>query len=153
MRKLPEVEEAKLLMSEAVSWSVMRWLKEKKKVRAAADKANDTLWAMQKTVRNSWPDELQAAYEQLGGTDGAAGKRKAGAQTISDEIRLLVKAVKQADDEAYQAHLDAEEVFDKADKRLSTSLAREGCRKAIHSWELYEQAILKAEAAPASAKK
>ena len=60
--------------------------------------------------------------------------------------------MKEADDEAYQAHLDAEETFDRAEKRLSTSLAREGARKAILSWELYEKAIVKAEAGLSSGK-
>ena len=29
---------------------------------------------------------------------------------------------------------------------MSSDLAREGCKKAIHSWELHEKAIRKAEA-------
>jgi hypothetical protein len=141
MNKLPEVEEAKSLMLEATSWSVMRWLKEKKRVRKTADKANDTLWALQKTVRASWPDDLQSAYAEL-----ETGQQKsAKSSPAATQLNHFVRAVKQADDEAYQAHLDAEETFDRADKRLSTSLAREGCRKAIHSWELYEEAIEKAE--------
>jgi hypothetical protein len=41
--------------------------------------------------------------------------------------------------------MDAEATFDLAEKQLSTSMAREGCRKAIHSWELHEKAIRKAE--------
>ncbi len=36
--------------------------------------------------------------------------------------------------------------FDEAEKQLSTSLAREGCRKAIQSWDLHEAAIHKAKA-------
>jgi hypothetical protein len=42
--------------------------------------------------------------------------------------------------------MDAEETFDEAERQLSTSLAREGCRKAIQSWELHEKAIRRAEA-------
>jgi hypothetical protein len=42
--------------------------------------------------------------------------------------------------------MDAEKSFDDAQRQLSTSLARDGCRKAIHSWRLYERAIQKAEA-------
>jgi hypothetical protein len=61
------------------------------------------------------------------------------------EATLIAKKVKEADDEAYRARMDAEEAFDQAEKQLSTSLAREGCRKAIHSWELHEKAIRKAE--------
>jgi hypothetical protein len=48
--------------------------------------------------------------------------------------------------------LDAEETFDQADKKLSTSLAREGARKAILSWVLYEKAIVKAESGLSSSK-
>ena len=65
---------------------------------------------------------------------------------------LFVKSVKEADDAAYQAHLDAEESFDRAEKRLSTSQAREGARKAILSWELFERAIVLAEAGLSSNK-
>ena len=55
--------------------------------------------------------------------------------------------VKEADDEAETARLDAEDTFDVAEKKLSASLAREGARKAIESWDLREAAIRKAEAA------
>jgi hypothetical protein len=45
--------------------------------------------------------------------------------------------------------MDAESTFDEAEKQLSTALAREGCRKAIHSWELFEKAIHLSEGAAA----
>ena len=51
MRKLTEVEEAKALMTEAVEWSVMKWLREKKRVRKAADKANDALDALEQEIK------------------------------------------------------------------------------------------------------
>ncbi len=136
-------------MTEGLNWSVVKWIREKKRVRKAADKANNVLWAMQAAVKKSWPDDLKLAYQELAARDGHRGPQKAaeGASAIGPELKLLARAVKHADDEAYQAHLDAEDTFDKADKRLSTSLAREGARKAIRSWELYEAAIAKAEAA------
>ncbi len=143
MKKLAEVEEAKALMTEAVNWSVMKWLTEKKRVRRTADKANNALWAMQKEVKASWNDELKAAYAEL----SAEGKQNNGGAPATDPaIKSLAKRVKEADDEADRAHNDAEETFDKAERVLSTSLAREGCRKAINSWDLYEKAIVKAEA-------
>jgi hypothetical protein len=154
MKILPEVDEAKALMTEAASWSVMKWLKEKKRVRKAADKANHTLWALQKAVQNSWPQDLKLAYAQLAESPAKAKvplwqseDRQLPGTAVVDRaaINRLARAVKQADDQAYQAHLDAEETFAMADKRLSTSLAREGCRQAIRSWELYETAITKAE--------
>ena len=149
MEKIAEVEEAKALMTEGQSWSVMRWLREKKKVRRAADKANAALWAMQKALKESWSAELRAAYEGLAAAgDGGRVRQPA----IDRETMLFVKSVKEADDAAYQAHLDAEETFDRAEKRLSTSQAREGARKANLSWVLYEEAIVKAEAGLSSSK-
>jgi len=158
MKKLPEVEEAKALMTEALNWSVMKWIMEKKRVRKTADKANNSLWAMQKALRDSWGTELISAYDVLGEHVGnAAGNSerqrfKQDASPVDPEIKRLAKAVKQADDEAYAAHLDAEETFDRADKLLSTAKAREGCRKAILSWELYEKAIFKSEACVSQSK-
>jgi hypothetical protein len=119
MDKLPEVETAKALMTEAVAWSVMKWLREKKRVRKTADQANAALDQLHQAVKDRWPDAAKA---------------------------VNAKKVKEADDEAYRAHLDAEATFDEAEKLLSTSLAREGCRKAILSWDLHEKAIRKAEA-------
>jgi hypothetical protein len=43
--------------------------------------------------------------------------------------------------------MDAENTFDEAERQMSTRLAREGCSKAIASWELHEAAIRKAEVA------
>jgi hypothetical protein len=60
--------------------------------------------------------------------------------------------VKEADDAAYHARMAAEEIFDEAERQLNTDLAQEGCQKAIHSWELHEKAIRKAEAVPDSTK-
>jgi len=143
MNKLPEVEQAKALMTEAVNWSVMKWLMEKKRVRQAADKANNVLWALQKQVKTHWPSDLKAAYDELAPKNGDTARKR----HIDDDVREIAKLIKDADDEAWNAHVDAEETFDKAEKILSTSLAREGCRKAINSWDLYEKAIGKAEAA------
>lgn len=152
MKKFDEVEQAKALMTEGLSWSVMKWIAEKKRVRKAADKANNLLWTTQKTLREFWSDELIAAYDALAGADGNSGRQrpKQDGAAIDLEIKRLAHALKKADDEAYAAHLDAEETFDKADKWLSTAKAREGCRKAILSWELYEKAILKSELASQS---
>jgi hypothetical protein len=40
MRKLPEVQHAKELMTEAMDWSTFKWLFEKSRVRQTADRAN-----------------------------------------------------------------------------------------------------------------
>ena len=152
MRKLTEVEEAKALMSEGIEWSVMKWLREKKRVRKAADKANDALDALEQEIKRGWSAELTAAYNELlpASSNAAAGRQprsKNNTEAISPEIRLTARQIKQADEQAYRAHMDAEETFDEAEKQLSTRLAREGASKAITSWELHESAIRKAEAA------
>jgi len=138
MRQLPEVEEAKALMTEATEWSVMKWLREKKRVRRTADRANDALDQLSKETKLLWPDELRAAY-------GALAQNTSRGNHPDAEIPNAVKQVKRADDEAFRAHMDAESTFDEAERQLSTSMAREGCRKAIYSWELHEKAIRIAE--------
>jgi len=138
MRKLTEVEEAKALMTEATEWSVMKWLKEKKRVRKTADRANDALDQLSKETKLLWPDELRAAYGELAKNASRQNQRDA-------EPLKAVKQVKRADDEAFRARMDAESTFDEAESQLSTSMAREGCRKAIYSWELHENAIRMAE--------
>jgi len=149
VEKLPEVVAAKALMTEAMTWSVMKWLREKKRVRKTADRANALLDQLSESVKARWPDGLRTAYEALSRT--AAGGCDARNQqkqppTLDPEAKLIAKKVKDADDDAYRARMDAERTFDEAERQLSTSLAREGCRKAIHGWELHEKAIRKAEA-------
>ncbi len=146
--KLPAVEQAKTLMTEAITWSVMKWLREKKTVRKAADQANAALDRLNQAVKDRWPDALRVASETL--TGAAAGKKPKHLATVTPEIAALLKTVKEADEQAYRARMDAEETFDQAEKQMSTTMAREGCRKAIHSWELHEKAIRKAEAAISS---
>ena len=63
MEKLPEVEAAKALMTEAVAWSVMKWLREKKRVRKTADLANAALDRLSETTKARWPEGLRLAYE------------------------------------------------------------------------------------------
>ena len=145
MQKLPEVQTAKLLMTEAIHWSVMRWLREKKRVRTTADEANAALDEMRRLVAVRWDADVKAAYGTLGNTNS---DKKASAKTNGEASRFAAQ-IKQADDEARSARMDAEEAFDQAERQLSTSLAREGCRKAIRSWELHEEAIRIAESAVA----
>ncbi len=146
MSKLPEVEAAKNLMTEAMAWSVMKWLREKKRVRKTADQANAALDKWGEGVKRSWTDGVRDAYEVLLAEEGSGRSPKKRKSDISPEVLQIAKKIKVADDEAYRARMDAEKTFDDADRQLSTSLAREGCRKAIHAWELREKAIHKAEA-------
>ena len=149
MRKLAEVEDAKALMTEAMGWSVVKWLSEKKRVRKAADLANAGLDRLDQEIKTRWSEELKAAYSELGGNRGGGAQRqhKQTSQGIDPQVMLLAKKLKESDDEAYRVRMDAEDTFDEAEKKLSTRLAREGCRKAIDSWDLHEQAIRKSEAA------
>ena len=143
MQKLAAVEEAKALMREAQEWPVWRWLLEKGRVRAAADRANEALAAQEKKVKAAWPDELKTASHVL----ARRGSANNGAGSVSPLIKAAVEKIKAADATAEAARLDAEATFDEAERRLSASMAREGTEKAIHSWELREKAIRKAEAA------
>src|ERR1051326_334793 len=118
-------------MREGMEWSVVRWLKEKKKVRKLADRANAALDALDREVKAAWPAELQEAYAAL----------SRGEQVESEAARRL----KRADDSAARARAQAEKTFDEAEEQLSARLAREGCLQAIQSWELREQAIQMSE--------
>ncbi len=133
MEKLPEVENAKALMQEAKNWSVMKWLREKKRVRAAADQANAALDNLRQKIQGRWPEDLQSSYKTKPGTQLAHNK--------SDSRLNKLNHVWEADQQAAQARELAEKTFDDAEKQLSTRLAREGCEKAVRSWELFEIAI------------
>jgi hypothetical protein len=149
MKKLPEVESAKSLMTEAMAWSVMKWLREKKRVRKTADQANAALDQLSALTRERWPEPIRAAYEVLlvAATEASAVDEQQKPWPVSNtDATLTAKKMKESDDEAFTARMDAEEAFDLAEKRLSTRLAREGCLKAIHSWDLHEKAIRKAQA-------
>ena len=139
------------MMTEAASWSVVKWLREKKRVRQTADRANAALDRVSQSVKDSWGDELKVAYRELSQPAHAPVNesfRRAPlkpSSALNGQATLFVKKVKEADDEAYLARMDAENTFDEAERLLSTSLAREGCKKAIHSWDLHEKAIRKAQ--------
>jgi len=144
MHKLAEVEEAKVLMNEAMDWSVFRWLFEKHRVRETADRANAVLDKTNRALKTRWPDNLKAAYKEL------TGRHQNGSTNgIDPQIRLFVEKMKEADDAAHRARMTAEATFDEAERQLNTELAREGCRQAIHSWKLHEKAIRIAEGVPA----
>lgn len=148
MKTLPEVETAKQLMNEAMRWSVLTWLREKKRVRKAADQANAALDRVSEELRQRWSDDIRSAYHALGTNNpGFKPKGRPGQKTAMKDSRefVIARKLKAADDEAYRARMAAEETFDDADKRLSTSLAREGCQRAIQSWELHEKAISESE--------
>jgi hypothetical protein len=145
MRKLPEVEEAKALMTEAMDWSVFTWLFQKRRVRETADRANAALDAVNLAVKERWPAETKTAYRHLSSESRRKGNG-ADAAHVDAQTKALIEQVKAADDAAHRARITAEDTFDEAERQLNTNLAREGCRQAIHSWELHEKATRKAEA-------
>src|ERR1700759_3386035 len=154
MKKLPAVEQARAIMTEGTEWGVWKWLGEKKRVRAIADEARSALDEVEMKVKLTWSDDLKLVYNQLVTENGSQKKgRKSGKTTKAAEPHksdpktvAAALAVKEADDIAYHAHEEAEEVFADAEKKMSTSLAREGARKALDAYDLHEAAIRKAEA-------
>ena len=153
MKKLPAVEEARAVMTEGMGWSVWKWLMEKKRVRVIADKAVDAFDEVETRVKAGWSDELKIAYNNLVAEDEkpspkngtAKAARKAGA-TLDAELVKAIQRVKEADDIAYDARMDAEDLFAEAEKRLSISMTKQGAAKALESYDLREAAIRKAEA-------
>jgi hypothetical protein len=87
--------------------------------------------------------EAQAAFDS--NPPGKASVREE-AKSVDPEIKRAVQCVKEADDEACRARMDAERTFDEAERLLRASMAREGAQKAIDSWERREKAIRQGEA-------
>jgi hypothetical protein len=143
MKKIPEVVEAKAIMTEAQNWGIWRWLTEKRKVRLAADACNDALSRAEKNVIASWPDDMRSAYEQV----SAGEKSKARGKKLDPDLVDAVRKIKDAFDDAERVRLDAEDIFDRADRALSTSMAKDGTFRAIEAWEMRERAIKRAESA------
>jgi hypothetical protein len=144
MHKLPEVQEAKELMNEAMEWSSFKWLWEKSKVRQQADRANAALDHAERHIKAKWSDETKAAYKQFSAMKPKSQNPEA-VQTLAAVVELVKKVV-DLDHAAKHARADAEDTFEDAEKKMSTDLAREGCKKAIRSWELHLKAIRSAEA-------
>ena len=139
MQKLPEVEEARALMNQAKDWSVWHWLLEKKRVRIIADKAVDAFGEAEKKVKATWDDDMKKAYRELEAQASFESnprakqryeKAKGEAKDVDPKIKLGVEKVKEADDVAYKARMDAEDLFAEAERRLSASLSRQGAEKA-----------------------
>ena len=151
MRKLAVVEEARTVMTEGMEWGLFRWLLEKGRVQQMADRATAALAEADKKVKATWSDELKKAYDEL--VDQEKHKRAhrqekdPKSHDIAPDVRLTAKKVKEAYDEGQRARVDAEDTFDEAERRMSTDLARVGCRKALDSYHLREHAIRMAEAA------
>lgn len=135
-------------MTEAMEWSVFTWLFRKSTVREVADAANAALDKLNRATKSHWSDEIKTAYKAYG-RDAKSDPHS----LASLEIQQFVERVKHADDAARRARQEAEDTFAEAESTLNTDLAREGCRKALHQWELDWKAIRCAEAVPDSANK
>ena len=153
MRKLPAVEAARAIMTEGMDWGVWKWLTEKKRVRAIADEARAALDDLEVKVKEGWSNEYKIAYNHLVEQDNRPKReRKQPKDKKKDdgqadlEILAAVKRIKDADDEAYNAHENAEDVFEEAERKMSTGMAREGARVALVAYDRHEDAIRKAEA-------
>lgn len=133
VKKIPEVEQARGLMTEAIDWSVMKWLSEKKKVRKTTDRANAVLNQVEAGIRAKWSPHFRSAYEESG--------------AASTEMKRLASRIRLEHEAAKRLRMDAEATFDGAEKRLSTAMAREGCRKAIEGWDHHLEAIRLADTA------
>jgi len=140
MQKLIPVEEAKTLMREAIDWSLWGWLTSKRKLRTTADRAWEALDEVEVKVKAGWSGELKAAYREL-----EKGTGNGHPHDLPPEVLAALQRFKKFEDEAYAAHMQAEETFDEADRRMSTSMACEGARQAIDAWEMREKVIRKAE--------
>ncbi len=153
MRKLPAVEDARAIMKEGMEWGVWKWLMEKKRVRVIADEARAALDELEMKVKETWSDEYKIVYNQLVAQDDnpkrgrkqAKDKKKDAPPNSDPKTLAAVTRVKEADDEAYNAHEDAEDIFAEGERKMSTSMAREGARMALVAYDRHEEAIRKAE--------
>jgi len=155
MHKLTAVEEAKTLFEEAKDWGVWRWLTEKRRARSTADAAWEALDECEKKVKDSWGEDLRKADREVAAAAAASAngrakrsyeKAKEEAKDVDPALKLAMQRLKAADEEAFKARMDAEAQFDEADRRLSTSMAREGAQMAIDAWVMREKFIRKMEA-------
>ena len=153
MKKLEAVEEARAIMTAGTEWGVFKWLMEKRKVRGIADRATAALNEAEDKVKATWSDELKRAYNYLATHDGDATKGKRGAKTKDSakprdpEILAVAQKMLEADEETERQRLDGEDTFAEGERHMSTSMAREGARKTLATYDLHEKAIRKAEAA------
>jgi hypothetical protein len=156
MKKLFAVENARAVMTQGLEWGVWKWLTEKKRVRALADEARAALDDVEMKVKLTWGEEYKLAYNRLVSENGEAKQArgnsksktaKSAANGKSDrDVLVVVAKIKQADDDAYNAHEDAEDLFAEAERKMSTAMARDAARKALEAYDLHEVAIRKAEA-------
>ena len=148
MKKLEAVETSRAIMTQGMEWGVFKWLLEKPKVRKIADKATAALNDCEDKVKATWSDDLKRAYNYIATQNGEAAKGKKSAPKDIDAAALeIARGVFEADEVTETMRLDAEDTFAEGERKLSVSMARDGARKALATYDLHEKAIRKAEAA------
>ena len=146
MKELPEVRAAKELMSQAIDWSLFKWLFEKSRVREIANRADAALDRLNRNIKARWSGEAKEVYKNLSASKLRTREHDNSKEATSPTgLAVLLQKVIEADQAAHKARRNAEDTFDEAEKQLSTTLAKDGCKKAIRSWELHEKAIRRAE--------
>lgn len=128
------MEEAKALFEQAKDWGVWQWLSRKREARQTADAAWEALEACENEVIAGWSEPLRKAW------------RSRSPKSENHELYRGIQQLKRADEEANNARLAAEGQFDEADRRMSTSMAREGSQMAIDAWTMREKLIRRLEA-------
>lgn len=144
------------MFTEAQNWSLWRWLLEKSKVQATADAATAALDAAEKKAMAAWGDDLKKAYRELEAAASVDGnhrghrhyeKAKEEAKDVPAAVKAAAQRVKEAMDKGHAVRRDAEDTFVLAERRMSSSVAREGALKALQTYDLREKAIRRAESA------
>jgi hypothetical protein len=143
------------LFEEAKKWGLWRWLTEKRHVRQTADRAWQAFDEHEGKVKASWSELAQKAFREVeaqaaASADGRARRSyeraREDAKDIAPEIKAAVQRLRKADEECYKARMGAEAQFEEADRRLNTSMAREGAQIAIDAWLLREKYVRRMEA-------
>lgn len=156
MHSLESVETAKALLDEGKQWGVWKWLTEKKRLRAAADRAWADLEEVEKDIKSSWSNDLRKAYRELQLRSTVDGNKKAreayekaveAAKDLDAELKRFAARLWKEDAEAFAARMTAEDTFDEAERKMSVPLAKQGSAEAIAAFEMRERFIRKADAA------
>ena len=104
-------------------------------VRAAADRANEALDALDRQIKDSWREPLKAAYRELEAeeafehdpqTKADFEAAQEAAKDVDPTVKAAARRLREADNEAYNARMDAEDIFDEADRRFELQPGAQG---------------------------
>ena len=91
MRKVPEVEEARAVMTEAMAWSVFTWPLRKSEVRATADRANAAVDRLKRATRSRWSSEIRLAYKETEAKGSPYSSVASALEAIDPENTILIR--------------------------------------------------------------